>query len=80
MFIIGAKYISQLLNVTNTLQELNSGNNEIGDDGIVVISEELQHNTSVINLLVHKCWFTVKGSWLAIIALHRLLHRYIDSY
>ena len=41
LIIVGAKYISQLLNVTHTLQELSIGDNSIGDDGIAVISEVL---------------------------------------
>ena len=62
MIIVGAKYISQLLNVTHTLQELNICENNIGDDGIAVISEALQHNKSVTILSVCKCGLSAKGT------------------
>ena len=57
MIIVGTKYISQLLNVTHTLQELN-----IGDDGIAVISEALQHNKSVTILRIYQCGLSPKGT------------------
>ena len=60
--IVGAKYISQLLNVTHTLQELNIGSNNIGDDGIAVISEALQQNKSFTTLNVLKCGLSAKGT------------------
>ena len=47
MVVVGAKYISQLLNVTHTLQELEIYDNDIGDDGIAVISKALKHNNSL---------------------------------
>ena len=62
MIIVGAKYISQLLNVTHTLQELIIGWNDIGDDGIAVISEALQHNKSLITLYVEGCGLSAKGN------------------
>ena len=62
MIIVGAKYISQLFNVTHTLQELNIGYNYIGDDGIAVISEALQHNKSLTKLWVHQCGLSAKGT------------------
>ena len=40
----GAVYISQLLNFTRTLQVLHMSINDIGDDGMAIISEALQHN------------------------------------
>ena len=63
MIIVGAKYISQLLNVTHTLQELNIIHNNIGDDGIAVISEALQHNKSVTTLWVQECGLSAQGSY-----------------
>ena len=63
MIIVGAKYISQLLNVTHTLQELVIGNNDIGDDGIAVISEALQHNKSFSILSVELCGLSAQGSY-----------------
>ena len=62
MIIVGAKYISQLLNVTHTLQELDIGCNDIGDDGIAVISEALQHNKSLTTLGVPCCGLSTKGN------------------
>ena len=62
MIIVGAKYISQVLNVTHTLQELDIGFNDISDDGIAVISEALQHNKSLITLDVIECGLSAKGN------------------
>ena len=62
MIIVGAKYVSQLLNVTHILQELDISWNNIGDDGIAVISETLQHNKSLTRLIVRKCGLTGKGN------------------
>ena len=62
MIFTGAVYISQLLNVTHTLQELNMSFNDIGDDGMAVISEALQHNKSLTTLVVRQCGLSVKGT------------------
>ena len=62
MIITGAVYISQLLNVTHTLQVLNMMNNDIGDEGIAVISETLQHNKSLTRLRIEQCGLSVKGT------------------
>ena len=62
MIITGAVYISQLLNVTHTLQELIMCSNDIGDDGMAVISEALQHNKSLTTLRVVECGLSVKGT------------------
>ena len=62
MILVGAKYISQLLNVTHTLQKLNIGFNDISDDGIAVISEALQHNKSLTTLNVQECGLSAKGN------------------
>ena len=62
MIIVGAKYISQLLNVTHTLQELIIGYNDISDDGIAEISEALQHNKSLTKLSVYRCGLSTKGN------------------
>ena len=63
MIIIGAKYISQLLNVTHTLQQLNINVNDIGDDGIAVVSKALRHNKSITRLEIQKCGLSAKGSY-----------------
>ena len=60
--ITGAVYISQLLNVTHTLQELIMSSNDIGDDGMAVISEALQHNKPLTILSVGQCGLSVKGT------------------
>ena len=62
MIITGAVYVSQLLNVTHTLQELDMYDNYIGDDGIAVISEALQHSKSLTTLGVGQCGLSVKGT------------------
>ena len=62
MIITGAVYISQLLNVTHTLQVLDMSLNDIGDDGMAVISEAVQHNKSLTTLWVERCWLSVKGT------------------
>ena len=62
MIITGAVYISQLLNVTHTLQELIMSSNDIGDDEMAVISEALQHNKSLTTLVVVECGLSVKGT------------------
>ena len=62
MIITGAVYISQLLNVTHTLQDLNMRGNDIGDDGMALISEALQHNKSLTTLMVEQCGLSVKGT------------------
>ena len=62
MIITGAVCISQLLNITTTLQWLDMSDNNIGDDGMAVISEALQHNTSITKLRVGGCGLSVKGT------------------
>ena len=62
MIIVGAKYISQLLNVTHTVQELWISDNAINDDGIAVISEALQHSKSFTTLRVDQCGLSTKGT------------------
>lgn len=47
-----------------TLQELNVSSNSIGDDGISVIVEQLQHITTLTKLSVLKCGLSVKGTIL----------------
>ena len=45
-----------------TLRVLDISANDIGDDGMVILSEALQHNKSLINLRVMKCGLSVKGT------------------
>ena len=49
---------------STTLRVLNVGDNEIGDDGISMISEELQHNNSLTELSLWRCRLSVKGEEL----------------
>ena len=59
--ITGAVYISELLKVTHTLQVLSMWGNDVGDDGIAMISEALQHVRSLHRLAVSECRLSVKG-------------------
>ena len=45
-----------------TLRVLDVSLNYIGDDGMAVISEALQHNKSLTTLRVVECWLSVKGT------------------
>ena len=62
MIITGATYISQLLNITDTIQELGMSYNNISDDGIMVISEALQNNKSLLALGIGQNGLSVKGT------------------
>ena len=44
---------------------LDVAGNRIGDDGISMISEELQHNKSLTELSVRECGLSVKSEELA---------------
>ena len=45
-----------------TLRVLDVSRNDIGDDGMAVISEALQHNKSLTTLRVQQCGLSVKGT------------------
>ena len=45
-----------------TLRVLDVSSNDIGDDGMAVISEALQHNKSLTTLSVANCGLSVKGT------------------
>ena len=45
-----------------TLRVLDVSDNDIGDDGMAVISEALQHNKSLTTLRVLQCGLSVKGT------------------
>ena len=51
-----------IITVSATLRVLNVGYNDIGDDGMAVISEALQHNKSLTTLGVERCGLSVKGT------------------
>ena len=74
MIITGAVCISQLLNVIHTLQEFDMTGNDIGDDGMAVISEALQHNKSLTKLWVELCGLSVKGTVVCVFKMHLLMH------
>ena len=62
MITTGAIAVSKLLVGNCTLQVLSVSDNDIGDDGILVIVEQLQHNTTLTELYVSECGLSVKGS------------------
>ena len=45
-----------------TLRVLDVGYNDIGDDGMAVISEALHHNKSLTAMDVGSCEFSMKGT------------------
>ena len=49
---------------STTLRELNVGWNDIGDSGIIVITQWLQSNKKLTNLDVSRCDLSVKGTVL----------------
>ena len=44
-------------------QHLDIGGNKIGDDGVRLVTEELQHNDTLTELLLWDCEISVKGSY-----------------
>ena len=54
-------YISKLLKVTHTLQQLDISQNNIGDEGIAAIAEVLQHSKTLSTLEVGRCGLSMKG-------------------
>ena len=50
-----------------TLRELGVSLNDIGDDGMAVLSEALQHNKSLTTLMVARCGLSVKGTVVCVI-------------
>ena len=58
---VGAIAVSKLLVGNDTLQMLNISSNDIGNDGISVIAEQLQHNTTLTTLRIIRCGLSQKG-------------------
>ena len=58
----GAIAVSQLLMRNHSLKKFNVCYNNIGDDGISVIVEQLQHITTLTTLDVVECGLSVKGN------------------
>ena len=50
---------------STTLKVLKVGYNNFGDDGILMISEELQGSNLLIDLSADKCGLSVKGKELS---------------
>ena len=66
MITTGAIALSKLLVGNCTLQVLNVNFSHIGDDGISVIVEQLQHNTTLTKLYVLRCGLSVKGTVMCV--------------
>ena len=66
MIITGAVVVSKLLMASYSLQNLVVSFNNIGDDGISVMVEQLQHITTLTTLYVSKCGLLVKGNVVSI--------------
>ena len=62
MITTGAIAVSKILMGNCTLQVLDVSTNSIGDDGISVIVEQLQHITTLTKLYVIECGLSVKGT------------------
>ena len=45
-----------------TLRMLDVSNNDIGDDGMAIVSKILQHNKSLTILKIRECGLTAKGT------------------
>ena len=46
------------------LQHLNIGQNKIGDDGVRHVTEGIQRNNTLTELLLWECEISVKGSYI----------------
>ena len=62
MITTGAIAVSKILMGNCTLQVLHVNDHTIGDDGILVIVEQLQHITTLTELDVMDCGLSVKGT------------------
>ena len=63
IFITGASYIKSMLMENNKLQCFYVSSNKIGNDGVRLITEGLQHNNTLIKLDAYRCGFSVEGSF-----------------
>jgi len=59
----GATYIKKMLMENKKLQHLDIDKNKIGDDGIRHVTEGLQQNDTLTELLLEDCEISVKGSY-----------------
>ena len=62
MIITGATAVSKLVLRNRSLQKLNICHNKVGDDGISVIVEQIQHISTLTALYVSECGLSVKGN------------------
>ena len=60
----GASCLGEVLKVNKSLQELNMGQNAIGDDGMSSVADGLQYNKTLTDLKVWQCGLSVKGTVL----------------
>ena len=56
------------------LQHLNISGNDFGDDGVRNVTEGLQQNDTVTNLMLRGCNISVKGNYC------NLEHGHMDQY
>ena len=54
--------VTYLLHINNPLNYLEISGNNIGDEGITIISHILCNNTTLVQLLAHSCGFHSKGA------------------
>ena len=59
--ITGASCLGKLLKVNNSLQEIDMYHDGIGDNGLSLVVDGLQHNNTLTKLNVSHCKFSVKG-------------------
>ena len=63
----GTTYIKKMLLKNNKLQHLNIGRNRIGDDAVRHVTEGLQQNDTLTELVLHNCEISVIGNCSTII-------------
>ena len=51
-----------MLTETNKLQYLDVSQNEIGDDGVRLVTEGLQYNNTLTELCACRCAFSLEGT------------------
>ena len=59
----GATHIKKMLMVNKKLQHLNISQNTIGDDGVKHVTEGLQQNDTLTELMLWGCKISVKGNY-----------------
>ena len=68
----GASCLGELLKVNNSLQQLDMGYNDIGDDGMSSVADGLQYNETLTKLYVEWCRLSVKGTVVCTLVLMQL--------